>query len=204
MTTTTTIREAARQAIIDAVQDYWERSMSLNYHSMILGSDGEISWSKKINHNECGVDEYYGRQRGYCTLVTVGLGSCGWNGADEDVYETRALTPDERLVVARDLRENRNEYYFRLDEEIDLGGGNVARNSSEHPYIDWRDRRDVLGKPFESKPFGTHWYCQTSDLLHWSDANDGISDETMVESALESLEEIPVGFFDDEEALGDR
>lgn len=149
--------------------------MSSNYHALYVNSDGTLYWSERVNSNECGEAEYYGRKRDYWHLDTVGLGSCGWNGDDYAVYATRPTTSEEQAEI--------NTLAADGERQVQLESREFA-NKSRGPECGYEE--------------GV-WYVQTSALLHWTEAHDGLGAEEFMADALDSLEGIPVGFFDGEE-----
>lgn len=125
MTTTTEKRESCREAIIDEALEAWKNQVRGGcYSSLLAKSDGSVEWTEKINQNELGEAEYFGRPRDYWTLSTVGGGAP--NAPDSELYYRNSdgtYGPEilDLMDAGIDPEESMEEALETLSIEIPIG-----------------------------------------------------------------------------------
>ena len=178
MNTKTQTREEARQNILDEAQKAWEITIETPcYRYLIINSDGTCWWNEQINANECGESEFNGKQRDFWRLQCFGNPGADNGLSTHEQYELH-IANDEETKSILDYLEGSDERIVEIDG------------------VEW-----ILDKQGDECGDAGKWYRSTGEILYW---NEGIwhdvSPEDIFEEALKTVDEIPVGFFDGEEA----
>lgn len=151
--------EEITEAVAKQAQEYWERSNSHNWHSLILTSEGELYWSMEADQHSMSEAVYNGEDCRLCVFQGQ-----TWNGADEDAYEM--IEAKEELVA--DLN----------DQEKKCPNGGDYKGQDGEDY-----RRGDKSHGYDPEK----WY-RLGDLLSFHEAHDGVSEKEAMATAIEQAE----------------
>lgn len=152
MTTTTKLRAAARQAVIDNVRERATLEHRKNYHKLHVYRDGDVDWTEHINRSDDIIDRDAKHFAPIPSVACVGTGSCACNCDFCDMI------------------------YSEVDEAFALENGREYDKSSK-----FQTQEDAI-----------------TDAVAESDLWELEAD------MLREFNEIPVGYFNDEDELPQR
>lgn len=164
-------RENAIKALDDKGEDVHAESLTGGRLAYYVERDGEITADQYIGNYHERQSVYFNEAGAAMRLGDVGLGSCGYNGAETDIRELVAIATDESALLPR------GKHYGQF---MDRG---------EFP-----ESADAIYQKYDGLYWdGSHW-CVTGELLSWCD----VQDEHPCQAWMEEIQALPHGWFSDE------
>jgi len=138
-------RENAIKSLEDKGQDVHAESLTGGKLAYYVERDGEITADQYVGNSHERQSVYFNQAGAAMRLGDVGLGSCGYNGAETDIRELVAISADQSAMLPP------GKFYGDYIHPSDL----PATIDAEHGVY-WD---------------GSIW-CVTGDLLSWSDVQE--------------------------------
>lgn len=115
MTETTTMRSAARQAVIDAATESATYAHHRNYHKLHVYRDGDVRWTEHIDQSEDIIDRDANHFEAIPSVACIGTGSCDCNcDYCSDVY----YAEDEARAIEQGRKYDKSAKYADASEAI--------------------------------------------------------------------------------------